>query len=221
MCQVSRVFFVCLALISSSAADLTLKVADIPPPMELSEGIKRELEPKAIQLLNSDKPVFEFWFRKDIPATAKPESPAKALSSLKEGTLIGVAFVHGSQRDYRDDELTSGAYTMRFGLQPQDGNHLGTAEFPTFVLLSPAKADTKTETVPSYKALVKVSSDGTTTDHPRVLSLRPLSAGVSGLPKLNAPIAEHKTVAILLSGKSADVKVEIPCELVYEGVGHK
>ncbi len=204
---------------SATAADLTLKLSDKQPPAEVSEPIKKVLQAKAIQLLNGDKPVFEFWWRKDVPIKAKPESAAKSLETLDEITLLGVAVVGEGQRDYKDNEIAPGTYTMRFGLQPQDGDHLGTSEFPFFAVLIPTKTDTDVASIKTYKAMVKGSGKGTATGHPIVLSLRPSSDANGSTPTLTSPAANHKAVRLTVPGKApgSDKPVNLVFELVYEG----
>ncbi len=124
---------------ASTAADLALKVADKEPPKELDASIRSRLQTKAVQLLDGEKPVYEFWFSAELPLQSKPASVGKALDSLKQASLLGAVAVSRDRRDYRDDELHAGVYTMRFALQPQDGNHLGTSEFNYFAVLTPAK----------------------------------------------------------------------------------
>src|SRR5207247_6440029 len=92
----------------SMAAELVLKVTDKAPPEALDAAIRAKLQPKAVQLLDGGKPVYEFWFCNEIPLQSKPASMAKALDSVKETTLLGAASVPASKRDYRDDELPSG-----------------------------------------------------------------------------------------------------------------
>jgi hypothetical protein len=140
---------------------------------------------------------------------------------LKQATLIGAVNVPSAQRDYRDDEMAAGAYTMRFALQPQDGNHLGSAEFLYFAVLTPVKFDTKLDGIADYKQLVKASSKQTTTDHPVILSLRPPSAEAPDAPKLVEPAAEHKSVLLKLPAKAGADTVPLAFEIVVEGKGHK
>ena len=205
---------------ASTAAELALKVADKEPPKELDASIRAKLPMKAIQLLDGEKPVYEFWFSAEPPLQAKPASVGKALDALKPATLLGAVAVSRDQRDYRDDELHAGVYTMRFALQPQDGNHLGTSEFNYFAVLTPAKIDNKLDGIADYKALVKASSKETSTDHPVILSLRPAS-GQGDAPQLNTPAPEHKSVRVKVPAKAGDEKVSITFEVVYEGKGHK
>src|SRR4051812_43507691 len=95
-----------LLVTTLSAADLTVKVADHEPPKEINEAIRARLEPKSIQVLKGSDTVFEFWLNSQTPFTAKPDTGVKAFQSLKEGTLLGAAVVHGAQRDFRDDDLS-------------------------------------------------------------------------------------------------------------------
>lgn len=208
---------------SSSAAELTLKVIDKEPPKELDASIRQALQSEAIQLGDGEKPAYEFWLRTEIPLQAKPASVAKALDAVKQATLLGVVSVPKPARDYRDDTLAAGVYTLRFALQPQDGNHLGTSEFLYFAVLVPAKLDTKLDGIADYKALVKASSKETSTDHPIVLGLRPVSSDEGELPKLNEPAPEHKSVRVKLLAKApdSDQKASIVFELVYQGMGKK
>jgi hypothetical protein len=205
----------------AGAAELTLKVADKEPPKDLGESIRAKLQSKAVQLLDGDKPAYEFWFSNEIPLQSKPASAAKSLDTLKPATLIAAVAVPKARRDYRDDELAAGIYTMRFALQQQDGNHLGTAEFLYFAVLVPAKTDTQLDGITEYKRLVKASSKETATDHPVVLSLRPASSDTGDFPSLQQPAPDHKSVRVKVPAKAGDTKTDLVFEIVYEGIGKK
>ncbi len=215
------VFLVLLAN-GANAAGLALKVVDKEPPKEIDAAIRAKLQSRAVQLLEGDKPVFEFWLATEIPLQSKPASVSKALDAIKQATLLGAVSVASGQRDYRDDDLASGVYTMRFVLQPQDGNHLGTSEFSYFAALAPARIDTKPDGIADYKTLVKASSKETTTDHPVILSLRPASSDAGDGPTLTEPAPDHKSVRIKTAAKAGDAeKTSIVFELVYQGKGKK
>lgn len=214
-------FALMMAAATGSAASLTLKVVDKEPPKELDPSIAAQLQKSAVQMLDGDKPAYEFWFVAELPLTAKPASPAKALDGVKQATLLGAVSVPKALRDYRDDEMAAGVYTMRLALQPQDGNHLGTSEFAWFAVLVPAKLDTKPDGITDYKPLVKASSKETATDHPVILSLRPPSSTDGETLKLYEPAAEHKSVRVKVPAKFGDEKTALVFEVVYEGKGHK
>src|SRR5215210_4166405 len=163
MCRIMRfiILFSACAL-ATHGAELKLKTSETSPPKEVDPSIQKLLQANAVQLLDGEQPAFQFWLVKELPNV-------KALETIKPATLLGVAAVSKPQRDYRDDEIAPGVYTMRFTLQPQDGNHLGSADFVTFAVLTPAKIDGKPDGISDYKTLVKASSKETTTDHPVVL----------------------------------------------------
>ena len=172
-------------------------------------------------MLDGDKPAYEFWFCNEIPLQAKPESVARGLDALKQATLLGAVSVPKAKRDYRDDELAAKVYTLRFALQPQDGNHLGTAEFNYFAVLVPAKLDPKPDGITEYKRLVKTSARETSSDHPVIMSLRPVSSDAGEFPSLQQPVPDHKTVRVKVPAKAGDAKISLVFEIVYQGMGHK
>jgi len=206
---------------SLCAAELTVRVTEKEPPKELDAFVRAVLQKKAVQLVDGDRPVWEFWLVNELPLQSKPASLAKAMDTLKQPALLGAVSVPKALRDYRDDELAAGVYTMRFALQPQDGNHLGTAEFSYFAALTPAKLDTKPDGIADYKALVKASSKETSTDHPLILSLRPAGAEAGDTPSLQEPVSEHKSVRVKVPAKAGGDKMSLSFEVVYEGKGHK
>ncbi len=202
-------------------ADLTLKVADKEPPKELDPSIRAKLQSKAVQVMNGEKTAYEFWLSSEVPLQSKPASVPKSLDAIKEATLLGAVSVPATRRDYRDDELAAGVYTMRFALQPQDGDHLGTAEYSYFAVLVSAKIDTKPDGITEFKALVKASAKTASGDHPVILSLRPAPSDDGDPPKLNDPTPEHKSVRVKVPAKLSDEKTSLTFEIVCEGKGKK
>ena len=204
------------------AAGLKLKIVAKEPPAELDNSIRVTLQAKAVQLLDGDAPVLEFWFRAEVPLAAQPASTAKGLDSVLPVTLIGAVAVRSEQRDYKDGPVATGVHTMRFALQPQDGNHLGTADFAYFLVLVPVKLDPKLDGIANYKDLVQASSTESSTEHPVILSLRPEESASAESPVLCAPAPEHKAIRLQLPAKIAGsaAKAELVFDLVYKGKGH-
>jgi hypothetical protein len=204
----------------TNAADPSLKIADKEAPKQIGESIRQALQPKAVQLLDGDKPALELWFRSEIPLKSKPASADKALDAIPEISLLGAVSVGSGQRDYKDNEIAPGIYTVRFGLQPQDGDHLGTAEFNYFAVLIPAASDPQLDGIKTFKEMAKASGKDTASAHPVVLSLRPVSSDAGEFPKLNEPAADHKSVRVKVPAKAGEEKTSIVFELVYKGHGH-
>jgi hypothetical protein len=205
----------------ASAADFTLKAADKPAPKEVSDSIRAVLQPKAIQLMQGDKPALEIWLRQEVPLKSKPASASEALMAITETALVGVAVVSDSSlRDYKDNEVPKGIYTARFELQPKDGDHLGTAEFDSFVVLTEAQNDKELNGLATFKALTKASGKSTSSGHPVVVSLRPAS-GAGSVLGLTEPAEEHKAIRLSVPAKtSSGEKTDLVFELVYRGHGH-
>jgi hypothetical protein len=206
---------------SSPAADFPLKTTDKPAPKEISEPVRAVLQPKAIQLVQGDKPALEIWFRQEVPLKSKPASGNDALMAIAETALVGaVAVNETSLRDYKDNEVPKGIYTARFEIQPKDGDHLGTAEFDSFLVLTDAVNDKEPNGLNTFKALTKASGKSTSSGHPVVISLRPAPAEGT-LPRITEPAPEHKAIRVKLPGKTTSGdKVDLVFDLVFEGHGH-
>jgi hypothetical protein len=207
-------------VLPAAAAELLAKTTAKAPPAALDPAIRSLLAPEAVQVTDGGATLFEFWFCAEVPAGAKPESATKALDALKPITLVGAVAVIGKQhRTYRDTELPEGLYTMRFSLQPQDGDHLGTADFPYFLVLVPAKLDPKPDAFANYTQLVKASGREAPGGHPFILSLRPTSEGET--PKLLEPAPEHKSVRVKAMLKPVGAAQPVPAifEVVVKGKG--
>ena len=199
-------------------AEWTLAVVQKAPPSALGESIAKTLQPQAIQLLQSGAPVMEFWFPTELALAKAHDASSKGLASLGSAGILGATVVHKDQRDYRDDELFAGTYTMRMGLRPNDGNHLGSSEYLFFAVLTPAKLDTAVDQIKTYKELVKTSSQESSADHPFILSLRPGTSDVGAFPRLNVPAEAHKSLLIKLPASFEGTTSSIVMDLVYEGV---
>jgi len=128
------------------------------PPKDIDASIRAKLQSQAVQLLDGEKPAYEFWLCSEIPLQSKPASTAKALDAVKETTLLGAVSVATAKRDYRDDELPAGVYTMRFVLQPQDGDHLGPQNTFTSQPWSRPSWTPNPMASPITKSLVKASA---------------------------------------------------------------
>jgi hypothetical protein len=138
-----------------------------------------------------------------------------------QSSTAGYTFIIDGFKDYKANEIPKGVYTVRFVMQPQDGDHLGTAEYPYFAVLIPAKSDPAVNGITTYKAMVKASGKDTSTGHPIVLSLRPVSSGDAESPKLTEPAPDQKCVQIKIPAKApdADQPTTVVFELVYKGKG--
>jgi hypothetical protein len=211
-----------LILSAASAADFSFKTGNEPPPAKIAEPIRAILSSKPIQLMDGDKPVLQIWFRQEIPLKSKPSAGSSALNSIVETTLLGAVSIEGGGlKDYRDNDIPKGLFTARFVMQPGDGDHLGTAEFNTFMVLISSDADKALDTFTKFTPMVKASGKLTSSGHPVVISLRPVSSPDGKFPSLTEPGAEHKAIHLKVPGKTADGQTaDLLFDLVYQGHGH-
>lgn len=204
---------------AQEAEPLKLKTVEKEPPGDFDASIKEVLSNKCVQLVGEEGPVLEFWLRDPVPLQSAPGSVEGSLDAIAPTTLVGVVRATEQQRDYRDDEIFEGMYTMRYATLPQDGNHMGVAPFRYFVLLTPPFLDEELDSFDAQAALEEASLEDTASAHPVNMSLRPVDSAEGEFPRLTEPDEETKAMAIKLTGKSSEGKHPLVFELVYKGHG--
>jgi hypothetical protein len=207
------------AILAADSAKLT--VAAAKPPEEVAEPIRAVLDGNVYRIAADDKPIFEFWFRKELPLAEKPAGGTLDLTTMTEGTVLGAVRVTSEQLDFRSEEIPKGVYVVRLGIQPEDGNHLGVAPTRTFALLIPAKQDTKLDAV-AHKELMKAAAVVNAAKHPSALNQQTVESSGGEFPRLEERNdGEHKVVLLKLParlGSSGD-KITLTFALVYDGTG--
>ena len=93
-------------------------------------------------------------------------------SGVESGTLVGALRVTGEFKEIRGKVVKPGVYTLRYGLQPQNGDHLGISTYRDFLLISPAAVD-QDPRVLGFDGVVALSKEVVGTAHPASLSLDP------------------------------------------------
>jgi len=162
-----------VASIARGQGPFTAEVLKESAPAAFSAAVKAELSPTGYRVVDGKgKPYADVWLRKAVPASAKPSGANGTIQFpvLTEGVLLGVLRYGVEGQDYRDQTIAPGIYTLRYGLQPQNGAHLGSSPFRDFALLLPASKDTKIETI-AKKSLDETSAESAGTTHPAVLML--------------------------------------------------
>lgn len=159
-----------LSLTSALVAFLTLAPSVTPltekPPAELSAGVQSRLAPAAKVLVG--EATLEIWLVQQLEKNG--EGPG--WSSVESGTLAGAIRVSGTFKEIRGKVVKPGVYTLRYGQQPQNGDHLGISPFREFLLISPAAID-KDPKVLGFDGVVALSKEVIGTAHPASLSIDP------------------------------------------------
>ena len=102
---------------------------------------------------------------------------------MPESTLLGVISFAKDSKDYKGQRIAAGIYTMRYELQPNNGDHLGTAPTRDFVLLMPASADTDPAAVLDYNQMIALGKRASGTNHPLPLNL--LASSATSFPSMS------------------------------------
>jgi hypothetical protein len=204
----------------ASAADKpSVKVDDTPPPNELSAAVRGLLDAKAMTVSDDKgKLIGTFWPRKSLESKATAEQVQAGLkyTNLEETTLVGAVSFPDGFTDYRKQKVKPGAYTLRLGIQPMDGDHMGTAPYNEFCLLGPADKDTKPETM-DPKELHELSTGTTTRKHPGIVLLFP-NPKPADAPSIEAKPQDHWVLNFRIPVSAAGQKTALGFSLVV--VGH-
>jgi hypothetical protein len=185
-------------------------------PDGISDTLKNLVQPEGYRIVNDQGEVWcEVWIRKEIANLNKPASPDAKYPALHLGELVGLMKFSSPSSDYRGQAIRPGTYTMRYCTILQDGNHLGAAPIPDFVLLVPASEDTKDpDTVLTIPEVVAMSRKATGTNHPAVINMA-LPPAASGPAALEKDDLDHWVLKVKTQSKPA---AELPIGIVV--VGH-
>ena len=203
---------------AGAAPAYSIKTAsDKAPPKELAEPVRKLLEGRCVQLLDGKGAVLaEVWFRKDVPVKATEAQIKNGLTykELPPSTVVGALRVPKGITDYRKQKIPAGVYTLRYGLQPMDGDHMGTAPYNDFLMASPAADDKKPDLL-AVKPLHELSTK-VTENHPAVFLLFP-GKGAAKEPKLVARPGDHQVLLIRLNASSGGKKATLDIGLTLIG----
>jgi hypothetical protein len=193
------------------------------PPAALAGVIKDALNTQGFRVVDDQgKTYADFWLCKAIPTKSKPAGPQGAVlfPVLEEGQLLGALRFAGEGHDYRDQTIPQGIYTIRYGLQPVNGDHLGVSTYRDYALLLPADKDKELANLPQ-KRLEERSAEAAGTNHPAVLMLLAPPAGSSSGPSMVHDEAMNLWGAVIplnLGIKGDPSSATLPVQLILIGM---
>lgn len=161
-------------------------LAEAAPSADVSPEIAAALSPTGFKVMKGEnRTVCSFWPAKQWAVRPDFKPTAGMLYPLTMGEFIGVINFKRNAQDFRGQEIEKGTYTVRFALQPEDGNHVGTSDTRDFLVLLKGADDAKPVVLPREE-LIKKSAAAAGTPHPAMLALLS-AAGTNG----EAPNLEH------------------------------
>ena len=128
--------------------------------------------------------------------------------------------LENESHDYRDQAIPKGTYTLRYGLQPVNGDHLGVSPFRDYSLLLPGSKDQALAILPR-KELETQSAESAGSSHPGILFMLAVpSTGSQATPSMIHD-AEKNTwrvvVPLTLSVKGDPMPVSYPVSIIVVG----
>jgi hypothetical protein len=163
-------------LLAQTSGDLAASTHADPPPAALSSGVAARIGGGGVRATAKGIDV-TLWWVKQLPLRA---GSSIAWSDVEEGAMIGVVKIDRDFRDVRGKIIRSGVYTLRYGIQPANGDHLGVSPFREFLLISPAAVDT--DPAPhGHDGTVDLSKQTIGGSHPAVWSIDPPTTSESPL----------------------------------------
>ena len=192
-------FVVCLCAGMLAAAEGEYKVEAIEQaPDGVSEDIAPLLSRTGHQVSGPDGPIATVWLVNKLMLAPGFTPTLNVKYPFEEGQLIGAISVPEGQNysDFRGQEIKPGVYTLRYGVQPMDGNHIGTSDTYDFLLAIPAKLDKDPLPFKFVMELHEKSAKAAGTAHPAIFSLLPAEQGAEGASIEHEPSKEFQVLQL-------------------------
>jgi hypothetical protein len=194
------------------------------PPSSVSPEILQGIDGQQAFLIQDEQggDFARIWLRKATPGSEKPGGPKGVIQFpfLADGELLGVLEFAKEGHDYRDQAVAKGVYTMRYGLQPVNGDHLGVSPYRDYILLLPTSKD-KAVAAPTRKQLEERSAEAAGTSHPASFLLVMAPNGAKPEPAMVHNTEKDTWSVILplrLQVKGSGEPMVYPVQLVVVGV---
>lgn len=187
-----------------------------PAPKEIAEEITKVLAAKSYSIKREGKEIAHLWIRETIPINEIEEPPP--YNAMEEGTLVAVIEIKTDDlTDFRDQALIEGIYTLRLGIQPSDGNHMGVAPFPEFLCLVPAEKDPTLAAI-EHDNLMKISKEASGTGHPAVMFMQPFfEKPTETFPVVSTNESSNIVVNVLTKAEKDGKTCDFPIGIIIVG----
>jgi hypothetical protein len=169
----------CLALISTlSAAQVKLEKIGAFTDASAPAAVRDALEATGYRIASADgSSLCDIWLRKAVAAAKAPAAPGLIYPDIQPSAVVGVAVFPKSTKDFRNQAIKPGMYTLRYELIPEDGNHLGVSANRDFLLAVPAASDPDPNAMFEFQQVVNMSKPAIGGNHPSPWSLVPADKG--------------------------------------------
>jgi hypothetical protein len=206
--MLGRMILVAFLTSTAFAVEPALETEQAPIPEGLSESVKGALDSAALTVSMEGEAIARFWLGSELKAAASPSSElGVTFGKVESGSFVGVVQFLKEWSDYKKTPIQPGVYTLRYGIMPADGNHMGVATYRDFLLLLPPSTDQDPAKSFDYGELVVSSVEVAGVPHPGVLALFPIWDEVTE-PKLVKNDLDQWTLAIKIGEDALGLVVE-------------
>lgn len=193
-----------VALPAAFAQEFTAE-AGAPAPDAVPEATRQMIASEGVTVKAGDVAVVSFWMR-SAPFEGEPAGGfGVRFDNVPEGAFLGVLEFPERGSDFREQAVPAGVYTIRFGLHPEDGNHMGVAPSRDFALLSPVEKDLEVAKNFDFDGIVELSAE-VGNPHPTVARLE-LPEGDAG-PNLWENDYEHWVLDLAVADTVVGIVVD-------------
>jgi hypothetical protein len=155
------------------AAEDGLTIEPLPAslPDDLPDWLLPLLESDGVRAKSGGAVLADLWFRRELPERTPTGEMGIELGTLPEGALVGLVRLASPWSDYKKQPIQPGLYTLRYGVQPADGDHTGQTWFRDFLMLVAVERDVFQADGAAQEPVVEASKAVSTTAHPAVMAL--------------------------------------------------
>jgi len=198
-----------LAASAALANDAEPTVAGVSGlPEGISDAVARVLNPEGYRVELGGAPLADFWFRNELPLEGESDGLfGIELGAVTSSGLVGAVRFHDAWTDYRETDLNPGVYTLRYWIQPADGDHMGVSEYRDFLLICPSDIDVDPEQLFEEEALLELSTKASERVHPAVVAVFPIWDEVEE-PSMVLNEIDQWTLAVPLADRTLGIVVE-------------
>ena len=214
---ITTAFALALAVSTVHGQEYSVERIDgTPEAGEISDELMGQLADHGLRVQRGgSRTVCEIWLSGKWAIDPDVTTSQERLYPFAPGQLIGVLHFPRRGSEFRDQTVRRGWYTLRYGLQPVDGNHVGTSPTRDFLLLVDAEQDAPDKTW-EPNALNVASAEVAGANHPAMLCLQKPTEAADAAIRHDE---ENDWWILHLSGTEAGGdRKDIPIDLIV--VGH-
>lgn len=217
--RVAYLTFALTALLMVAANDTHELSSVNEAPSGVSKEIAAMVSPKGHRLKGPDGPICDIWLLKELNVQPGFQPTLSVKYPFTSGQLIGVLRVPegGDFTDFRGQSVDARVYTLRYGKQPEDGNHIGTSDLADFLLAIPAADDKAPAVITGEDSLHQKSAKSAGTAHPAIFSLLPTDEPVKSVALAHDEDRDFWILSLPAAGKASDKQQPVSLRLVLVG----